>query len=244
MKGHLAALRRLYAVQGAWNYERMLGIGMGYAAEPLLDELKHADPARHREAVVRSAEFFNSHPYLAGLALGATVRAEYDRAPGPQILRLRTALCSPLGALGDQLFWAGVVPALVAATASAVALGAGAWAVALFVIAFNLFRAWIAGWALSTGLRTGMTVGSAIRESWLPRAAHLAGIAAGLGIGIAVPLVAVWYLEPFGRGGVIGALALAAGGVIAARLAGPMYAAPRFALGALGAALLFRLVIR
>ena len=49
--------------------------------------------------------------------------------PGAQIQRLRTALCSPLGALGDQLFWAGLVPVLMAARWSAVALGAagGPW---------------------------------------------------------------------------------------------------------------------
>ncbi len=244
MRGRLAALRRLYAVQGAWNYERMLGIGMGYAAEPLLEELARTDPARHREAVARSAQFFNSHPYLAGLALGAAVRGEYDGAPGAQISRLRTALCSPLGALGDQLFWAGAVPATVGAAVAAVTLGAGPWAVVALVVVFNVFRAWVAAWALGTGLESGTGVGAAIRQSWLPRTAHLAGIAAGLGIGIAVPLVAVWYLAPFGRGGIAGALALAAGGVIAARLAGPMYAAPRFALSALAAALLFRLVIR
>ena len=77
-----------------------------------------------------------------------------------------------------------------------------------------------------------------------PKLNRREAIAAGLAIGIAVPLVAVWYLAPFSRGGVAGALALAAGGVIAARLAGPMYAAPRFALSALAAALLFRLAIR
>ncbi|HEU4829891.1 MAG TPA: PTS system mannose/fructose/sorbose family transporter subunit IID [Gemmatimonadales bacterium] len=244
MKGRRAALRRLYAVQGAWNYERMLGIGMGHAAEPLLDDLGRSDPERHREAVVRSAEFFNSHPYLAGLALGAAVRGEYDRVPGAQISRLRTALCSPLGALGDQLFWAGAVPATVAAAVAAVTLGAGPWSVVVLLIAFNLFRAWVAAWALRTGLESGTAVGAAIRQSWLPRAAHLAGIGAGLAIGIAVPLVADWFLSPFQRGGIIGALALAAGGVITARLAGPMYAAPRFALCALAAALVFRLVIR
>ncbi|HEX6645393.1 MAG TPA: PTS system mannose/fructose/sorbose family transporter subunit IID [Gemmatimonadales bacterium] len=244
MKGERAARRRLYAIQGAWNYERMIGIGMGYAAEPLLEELERADPARHREAVARSAEFFNSHPYLAGVALGASVRAEYDRVPGPSIARLRTALCSPLGALGDQLFWAGAVPALVGVTAGAVVLGAGLWAILVFLVAFNLFRAWVGRWALATGLSAGMTVGAAVRESWLPRAAHRAGIAAGLGIGIAVPLVATWYLAPFGRNGALGALLLAGAGVVAARLAGPIYAAPRFALGALGAALVFRLVVR
>src|SRR6185503_17489808 len=75
------ALLRLLAVQGTWNYERMLGVGMGYAAEPLLEDLKTVDPVRHGEAVVRSAEFFNCNPNLAGLALGATARAEYEAVP-------------------------------------------------------------------------------------------------------------------------------------------------------------------
>ena len=82
MTGGWRALLRLFAVQGTWNYERMLGVGMGYAAEPLLEDLKTVDPVRHSEAVVRSTEFFNCHPNLAGLALGAVVRAEYDALPG------------------------------------------------------------------------------------------------------------------------------------------------------------------
>ena len=134
MNGGWRAWLRLFAVQGTWNYERMLGVGMGYAAEPLLEDLKTVDPVRHTEAVVRSAEFFNCHPNLAGLALGATARAEYDGVPGAQIARLRTALCSPLGALGDQLFWAGLVPLLVGAALVGIVLGARWWAVGGFLL--------------------------------------------------------------------------------------------------------------
>ena len=97
ISGRLRAFLRLLTVQGAWNYERMIGVGIGHATEPLLEDLKSADPGRHAEAAVRSAEYFNSHPYLAGLAVGALVRAEYDRVPGPQIARLRAALCSQIG---------------------------------------------------------------------------------------------------------------------------------------------------
>ena len=43
MNRRLRALLRLFAVQGTWNYERMLGVGMGYAAEPLL-EIRGTDP--------------------------------------------------------------------------------------------------------------------------------------------------------------------------------------------------------
>ena len=109
-RGFWRSYCRLLAVQGAWNYERMTGIGMGFAAAPLLRALASDEPEHHREATARAAEFFNCHPYLAGLALGASARAEYEGVPGAQIRRLRTALCSPLGALGDQFFWAGLVP--------------------------------------------------------------------------------------------------------------------------------------
>ena len=137
MTGRWRALLRLFTLQGSWNYERMQGVGMGYAAEPVLSDLKASDPARHAEAVVRSAEFFNGHPYLAGLALGALVRAEYDAVPGPQILRLRTALCSPLGALGDQFFWAGLLPTLIGVTLVAITRGVGGWAVVSFLMVYN-----------------------------------------------------------------------------------------------------------
>ena len=73
--GFVRALWRLSAVQGAWNYERMTGVGMGHAAEPLLEDLKSVDPGRHAEASVRAAEYSTPIPYLAGVALGALVRA-------------------------------------------------------------------------------------------------------------------------------------------------------------------------
>jgi mannose/fructose/N-acetylgalactosamine-specific phosphotransferase system component IID len=238
--GKWRALLRLLAVQGTWNYERMLGVGMGYAAEPLLEDLKTVDPVRHGEAVVRSAEFFNCNPNLAGLALGATARAEYEDVPGPQIARLRTALCSPLGALGDELFWAGLVPALVGVALSAAVLGAGWWAILGFLVLYNLARLATGIWALRTGLDAGMRVGAAIGASWIPRAVARVGPLAGAAIGLAVPLVAGWYLRGFGWGGALGSLAIAATGAATARWFGPSLTSVRFALLAMGLLLFFR----
>ena len=244
MNGKAHALLRLFAVQGAWNYERMLGVGIGYAAEPLLEDLKAADPVRHSEAVVRSAEFFNCNPNLAGLALGATVRAEYDAAPGPQVARLRAALCSPLGALGDQLFWAGLLPALVGAALAALVLGPAGWAIVGFLVVYNLIRVWTAAWALRTGLAAGMGVGTAIGGSWIPRAVPRVGLAAGLMVGIALPLVAMWYLRPFGLVSAAGVCLITGAGVVAGRLLGARMTGSRFALLAIAVTLLFRLVAR
>jgi mannose/fructose/N-acetylgalactosamine-specific phosphotransferase system component IID len=234
------ALLRLFAVQGTWNYERMLGVGMGYAAEPLLEDLKAVDPVRHGEAVVRSAEFFNCHPNLAGLALGATTRAEYEGVPGPQIVRLRTALCSPLGSMGDQLFWAGLVPSLIGFTLVAVVLGAGTWAILLFLLAYNAIRVWTAYWSLQTGMASGMKVGSAIGSSWLPRALEWAGPTAGFALGLALPVVAVWYLRGFGWTAAIGAAGVGVAGVALTRWFGPGLTSVRFALMAMILLLLFR----
>jgi mannose PTS system EIID component len=234
------ALLRLFAVQGTWNYERMLGVGMGYAAEPLLEDLKAVDPVRHGEAVVRSAEFFNCHPNLAGLALGATTRAEYEGVPGAQIVRLRTALCSPLGSMGDQLFWAGLVPSLIGFTLVAVVLGAGTWAILLFLLAYNAVRVWTAYWSLQTGMASGMKVGSAIGSSWLPRALEWAGPAAGFALGLALPVVALWYLRGFGWSAAVGAAGVGVAGVALTRWFGPGLTSVRFALGAMILLLLFR----
>jgi hypothetical protein len=160
----------------------------GYAAEPLLDDLKSIDPVRHTEAVVRSAEFNYRNPNLAGLAPGATVRASTRRS----CLRSRAARprSAALGALGDQLFWAGLVPALVGVALAGVVLGARWWAELGFLVLYNLARGFTGIWALRTGYDSGMTVGAAIARSWLPRAIERVGPAAGFAVGLAVPLVA------------------------------------------------------
>jgi PTS system mannose-specific IID component len=241
--GAWRAWLRLLAVQGTGNYERMLGVGMGYAAEPLLEDLKSGDPVRHTEAVVRSAEFFNCNPNLAGLALGATVRAEYDAVPGDQIARLRTALCSPLGALGDQLFWAGLVPLLVGAALMGVVLGATWWAVLGFLVVYNLCRVATGVWALRAGLGAGMAVGNAIAHSWMSKAVERVGPAASFSVGAAIPLVSAWYFAAIGWPAAFGAIAVAVTGVAVTRWFGASLTTVRFTLLALGLLVLFRWVL-
>lgn len=242
--GRRHALVRLLALQGTWNYERMQGVGMGYAAEPLLEDLKRVDPVRHAAAVARSAEFFNANPNLAGLALGATVRAEYDAVPGAQIARLRTALCSPLGALGDQLFWAGLVPALVAAALAGIVLGVGWAAILALLLVYGTVRLWVGVWSLRTGLRAGMDVGSAIGASWVPGAIARIGPAAGFAVGVAVPLVATWYLRGFRGRAMAGTALVAALGLVTVRFLGPKFTTVRFALGAIGLTVVVRWLTR
>jgi PTS system mannose-specific IID component len=190
--------------------------------------------------VARSAEFFNSHPYLAGIAVGAVVRAERDGVPGPVISRFRTALSGPLGALGDQLIWAGEVPALVGFTLALVPFF-GLSAVLAAVIVHNVIRFRLTAWGLDLGLREGLNVGAALQQSWLPGRAEDAQRLAAFAVGLAIPLAA-WGL-------LVGLPLRGAMGVIAVVLVGSFLAvAPatrsrvtglRIGLGLLAVALLY-----
>ncbi len=187
-----AALWRLLAVQAAWTYERMAGIGVGHAAAPLLRQLYQDRSAdERRAAVARSAEYFNSHPYLAGVAVGAVVQAETEGVPGPAIVRLRVALSGPLGSLGDQLVWAGLVPLLVGGTLAALPW-VGWPAILVAVLVYNLLRWRLTVWGLDLGLTHGTAVGAALRNSAVPRLAAGAQRAAAFAVGLALPIAAWW----------------------------------------------------
>lgn len=181
------ALLRLFAVQGSYNYERMLGVGVGVAEEPLLRDLADVN---YRPAVARGAHFFNAHPYLIGLAVGAAARAEHDGATPDQVERLREALCGPLGSLGDRLVWAGWLPFLSGLTLVAVALGAGWWGVGAFLVVYNIGHVALRWWALKAGWTHGTRVGAALHHPFIQKAGSLLGPAMALAVGAALPLTA------------------------------------------------------
>ncbi|HEU4570610.1 MAG TPA: PTS system mannose/fructose/sorbose family transporter subunit IID [Gemmatimonadales bacterium] len=239
MRGTTRALLRLFGVQAGWSFERMNGIGVGFAAEPLIEA---EVPAGQRAAArARSAEFFNTHPWLAGLAVGAEVRAEADGVAGPQVERLRTALSSPLGALGDQVFWAGLIPALVALGVMG-ALRFGWPAVAGAVAAAVACRVAVTVWALRQGLASGLLVGRVVQGSWLPRAGRPLGFVAALLVGLAIPRIAAAALPATHAGAapLVAGVALA-GAALGLRL-GARANAVRLGLGTLTLLLLWQAV--
>jgi PTS system mannose-specific IID component len=194
-----ATFLRLFTVQASWNYDRMIGVGVGIAEEPLLRDLRDTpgDGAAYHAAVARGARFFNAHPYLCGLAVGATARAEHDGAPPEQIERLRAALCGPLGALGDRLVWAGWLPLLSVAAVAAVAAGAGWIAVAAFLVVYNLGHVSLRWWALRTGWNSGTSVAGALGHPTLKRLLRVVGPALALVSGLALPVVSRFLVRPF-----------------------------------------------
>ena len=191
--GFGVAVARLFMIQAAWTYERMLGIGFGFVAEPMLRGLRRdGDGAAFREAVARQSRFFNAHPYFASLAVGAAVRAELDGVPAEKIERLRSALAGPLGSLGDRLIWAGWLPACAAIGLLLVAVSAGPWAVVTFLVLYNVMHVWLRIWGLKAGWRSGVRVAGALAAPGLQRALEMVAPVAAFLVGCALVSVLAW----------------------------------------------------
>lgn len=235
-RGLTAATLRTFMVQASWNYERMLGVGLGYATEPLLRDLPGGpDGPAYRAALGRAAGYFNAHPYLAGLAAGALARAEHDGLPPAQVDRLRTALLGPLGSVGDRLVWAGVLPT---ATGVGLALAAtapvGTGAAALLAL-HNTVHLTLRIWSLRAGWRLGPRIAKALGAPVVTRALDLAGPAAALAVGFALPVVGMWLTREFAPRDRLGAVAVAVTAVVLIRWLVPRIGALR--LGLMAAAL-------
>lgn len=186
----ITVFTRLLAIQGSWNYENLIGNGIGFCLEPLLRLLPGGvhTPA-FKAAMTRESAYFNAHPYLASVAVGALARAELSGVPADRIERFRTALCGPLGSVGDRLVWAGWLPFCSLVALIAFGLGERPLVViGIFLILYNVGHLALRVWGLRVGWTRGLGVASALANPVLRRGpAHVARAAAAAA-GIALPL--------------------------------------------------------
>ena len=183
-------MARAFAVQGSWNYETLLGTGFAFVILPALRRL-HTDPAVLREAIQRHEGTFNSHPYLAPLALGAVIRMEEEGEDPAVIERFKAALRSSLGTLGDQLIWAGWRPLCVLVALVLLLLGLPWWvAIGAFLLLYNAVHLALMVWGLNVGLAEGRYVAERLRGSVLrsmqPRLMAAGSFAAGVALALVV----------------------------------------------------------
>jgi PTS system mannose-specific IID component len=187
---------RSLAIQGSWNYETLLGNGIGFSVEPALRQLPGGvHGTAFKEAITRESAYFNAHPYLASVAIGALARAELSLVPPDRIERFRTALCGPLGSVGDRLIWAGWLPFCSLVALLAFGLRATPiFVVVLFLVLYNAGHLALRIWGLHVGWTRGLGVASALANPVLRQGpTHLARAAAAAA-GIAVPLTAARLL--------------------------------------------------
>lgn len=210
-----AVMIRALAVQGSWNYETLTGTGFGFAILPALRAI-FEDPQVLERAILRHEGPFNSHPYLAPLALGAVIKMEIDGEDPAVIDRFKSALRGPLGTLGDQLVWTGVRPVFLLFALALILAGVTWWvATAAFLILYNAVHLGLMVWGFRVGLDEGRQVAERLRHTVISRV-HPKLMAAGAFMaGIVIALVVTRGVAGMGEPGwhwtILAMLAVAAG---------------------------------
>ncbi|MGQ0561683.1 MAG: PTS system mannose/fructose/sorbose family transporter subunit IID [Gemmatimonadota bacterium] len=199
---------RSFIVQGSWNYRTLIGSGFAFALMPVLRLLYRNEPDKLDAAVRRHNELFNSHPYLAPLALGAVAVLEAE-GQSELVGRFKAAVRGSLGTLGDRLVWSGWRPICALAALTMSALGAPWWtAVLVYLVFYNAGHLTLRVYSFQLGLRHGRRVGEVLRTSPLNEAHHTLDAVGAALVGLLLPLTIARPVFP-GWGGALWIVALA-----------------------------------
>ena len=137
----------------------MIGTGFGFAMVPGLRALFRDREDALDDAVGRHLEHFNAHPYMANVALGASLRLESEGEDAETVRRFKTAVRGPLGGLGDALIWATWLPVVSMGAVALYWLGVPGWvAAAFFLILYNTGHVGLRIWGFRAGLLAGRDV--------------------------------------------------------------------------------------
>jgi len=157
---------RSFFNQATWNYKGLLSIGFCMAVIPVARRL-YSDKNSYQKFLVRHLNFFNSHPYTASYAIGAVARIEEEISESGEenfdkIDKFKNALIGPLGAVGDQLFWATIKPAVALVGMAALLLIDNLETKLLFLIVllilYNMPHLYVRWCGLVEGYRNGYNV--------------------------------------------------------------------------------------
>ena len=132
---------RSYFIQGSWNSERMLALGLCYALMPVLKRLYSTDEEK-RAFLHRHLSFFNAHPYTSSWILGAIAKLEQESVnqqwdSNRPITIFKERLFGPLGTIGDTLFWKLLKP-IAAMVGVICSILLGLTGVLIFFLVYNI----------------------------------------------------------------------------------------------------------
>jgi PTS system mannose-specific IID component len=132
---------RSFALQGAFNYERMQNVGYGYSMLPAIKKL-YENKEDQSKAIERHLEIFNTTPQISPLIMGISAAMEEENAnnadfDASSINAMKVSLMGPLAGIGDSLFW-GTFRIIAAGIGVSLAAEGNILGPILFLILFNI----------------------------------------------------------------------------------------------------------
>lgn len=150
---------RSFALQGAFNYEKMQNIGYAYAMIPVIRKLytKEEDQAA---ALKRHLAIFNSTPAVTPMIMGITAAMEEQNANEnnfaiDSINSVKASLMAPLAGIGDSLFF-GTFRVIAAGVGISLAKQGNILGPLLFWILYNIPNFLVRIYGLKFGYKAGV----------------------------------------------------------------------------------------
>lgn len=144
---------RSYWLQSSFNYETMQSGGWLFAMIPGLEKV-HTNKKDLAASMYHNLDFINTHPFLVTFVMGIVLSLEQNKVDTQTIRSVRISAASPLGGIGDALFWLTLVP-ITAGITSNMAISGNIAAPIIFLIVFHaaLFacRFGLMNWAYKLG---------------------------------------------------------------------------------------------
>ena len=128
-------------------------------------------------SMYHNLDFINTHPFLVTFVMGIVLSLEQNKLDTQTIRAVRISAASPLGGIGDALFWLTLVP-ITAGITSNMAIEGNIAAPFIFLLIFNLAQAacrfGLMRWAYKVG--TGAIDALTANMQAFTRAASILGV--------------------------------------------------------------------
>jgi len=197
---------RSFYIQGSWNFERMLGLGLCFCLIPIARRLCRTKEEKE-QFLQRHLDFFNAQPYMASFALGAITRLEeqaiYQKWDDKRVISVfKERICGPLGALGDAFFWNFLKP-FAASVGVIVTLIFGIAGIFSFLIIYNIPHLYIRAYGIFRGYFMGFDIIRELSISGTKKYFHGLSITLNLALGVLLVISSNWTLTKYGIDGFV-----------------------------------------
>ena len=169
------ALRSCW-LQSSFNYETMQSGGWLFAMIPGLEKV-HTNKKDLAASMYHNLDFINTHPFLVTFVMGIVLSLEQNKVDTQTIRAVRISAASPLGGIGDALFWLTLVP-ITAGITSNMAIDGSIAAPIIFLVIFNIAQAACRFGLMNWSYRVGTSAIDALTANMqaFTRAASILGV--------------------------------------------------------------------